>query len=292
MLSEVQAALALQEPPCTSAAGLPRTLIAASHGQTENLAWNCQQAYRSECLQLAQQKVATESGQQPRIAKLDKQWAGITAGLSATGHLPDGTARQGAGQLPTAQAQGNPAGLSMVRQVPGSIAGQLETGQVPGSRPKPLSGCAKQHHTVAAQTQSVAALQRIAHTVPSWAETTLPLPDHPGAPHHHGFLASAVMLETLGRQKQTQALSLHVNSPQEKGGMELEQNETHGQGSRQGLASPESPISHKWAHSSMLYNAQCMHISAICSSACQHSSQEVSFSHARYANIRLKWWFA
>lgn len=301
-LPEVQAALALQEPPCTSAAGLPRTLTAASHGQTETLAWNCQLPHWSECLHLAQQKVAIHGGQQPWIARVDKQRAGITSittGLSATGQLPDSTARH--------QAQENTAGLSMVCQVPGSIAGQLATGQVPGSSPQPLPGCAKQHHTAAAQTQSVAALQRIANTVPSWAETTLP--DHPGSPHFQGFLASAVMLETLGRQKRMEALSLHASSTQEKGAMEPKKNETHGQGSRQGPASPgskhevnpgqgqggsspESSISHKWVHPSLVCIALSMHTTAICSSVCQHFSQEVSYFLACYGNIHFKWWSA
>lgn len=205
--------------------------------------------------------MATHGGQQPWTARLEEQRAGVTAGISATGQLPDSTAREvAAGQLPTAQAQGNTAGLSVVRQVP-DRPGQLATGQLLGSSPEPLPRCAKQQHTFEPLTQSVAALQRIAKTVPSWAATTLP--DHPGAPDHHGFLASAVMLETLGRQKQTQALSLHASSPKEKGAMEPKQSKPH-RGSRQGLASPgehegvnpgrrgqggsrpESPISHKW----------------------------------------------
>lgn len=55
-----------------------------------------------------------------------------------------------------------------------------------------------------AQTDSLAALERAAKTQPSWAHTTLH--GKPGLQLHHGFLTSAVMMETLNRQKQAELL--------------------------------------------------------------------------------------
>ena len=238
--------------------------------------------------QLAQQEVATHGGgQQPWVVGLDKHRA-ETTGLSAAGQAPDTTAGQMvAGHSAKGLAPGNTAGLP-TQQVPGSMAEQLAAGEAPVSSPGRLPRCAKQH-LAAAQTQSVAALQRAADTVPSWAETTLP--DHSGSPHHHGFLASAVMLETLGRQKQKQVLSLHASCgspPEGKGALDPEQNDTDHQGSGpggvrpdsghrgstpgpgQGVFSPESPTSHKWVHHSMLCIASCTRAS-VCIS-CHHCS--------------------
>ena len=294
--SELQATPALHEPPCNTAAGLPGTFPAASHSQTRMLGHKQMHSPQnwSEQSQLAQQKVATPGRQQSWIVGLYKQRAGTT-GLPATGQAPDSTAGCiVAGQFATGQVPGNTAGLVVTQQIPGSMAGQLAMGQVPGNSPKRLPQCAKQQHIAGIETQSVAALQRAANTVPSWAETTLP--DHSDSPHHHGFLASAVMLETLGRHKQTQALSLHASCgspPDEKGAMDPEQNQTHRQGfgqggvspdsghggltprSGQGDFSPASPTSHKWVRHSMLCIALCIPGSAICvncSSQCQHCS--------------------
>ena len=256
-----QQGTALQESPYKPVAGLPEASTAFSHRQVEMLGHNQMRSPQmwSGSWQLAQQKVATHGdGQQPWIPGLCKQRAGTTV-LSATGQAPDSTAGQmGAGQLAKRLAPDSTAGLSATQQVPGSRAGQLAAGEVLGSNPTQLLQCAKQQHIAASQTQSVAALQRAADSVPSWAQTTLP--DHSGSPHHHGFLASAVMLETLGRQKQKLGLSLHASyqsPPEETGATDPEQNETHrpelGQGRStpqpgQGGFSPESPTSHKWVH--------------------------------------------
>lgn len=277
LLLPEQQATTLQEPPCKPIAGLPGTCIAASRGQAEVLGHNQRRSPQKGYWQLAQQEVATHGGgQQPWIVELHKHRAATTGlsatGLSTTGQAPDTTAGQTvAGLFAKGLAPGNTAGMSATQQVPGSMAEQLAAGEVPGSSPERLPRGAKQHHIAAAQTQSVAALQRAADTVPSWAETTLP--DHSGSLHHHGFLASAVMLETLGRQKQMQALSLHASCgspPEGKAAMDPQKNETHHQGSGpggvrpesghrgstpgpgQGEFSPESPTSHKWVHHSRL----------------------------------------
>ena len=229
MIPELQVAAALQEPPCSQTAGLPGTITAAIHGQTEMLGHNQMRSPQnwSETQQLAQHKVATSGGgQQPWITGLHKHRAG-TARLPATGQLAKGLAPRCA------------AGLSATQQEPSSMAGQ-PAGEALGSSPERLPQSAKQQHIAAAQTQSVAALQRAADTVPSWAETTLP--DHSGSPHRHGFLASSIMLETLSRQKQKQVLSLHASCdspPEEKGAMDPEQNETLRQGSGQGGVGPD-----------------------------------------------------
>ena len=288
LLPELQATPALQEPPCNPAAGPPGTFTAASHSLTGMLGHNQMRSPQNwpEESQFAQQKVATSGAQQPWMVRLHKQRAGRTE-LFATGQAPDSTAGQVlAEQFAKGHASGNNIGLSVTQQVPGSMAGQLAagqlaTGQVLGGSPKRFPQCAKQQHIAATKTQSLAALQRAADAVPSWAESTLP--DHSGSSHHHGFLASAVMLETLGRQKQTQALSLHAscgNPSEEKGAMDPEQNGTQRQGSGpggvspdsgqgwstprpgQGDSSPASPTSHKWVHHSMLCIALCIPDSA------------------------------
>lgn len=114
-----------------------------------------------------------------------------------------------------------------------STAGQPATRQAPGDAVGQSAG----------QTQSLAALQRAAEALPSWAETTFQ--STPGTPLDHGFLASAVMLETLSRQKQ--ALSWHAacGSPLGQMGAEIP---PQMQGSGQGSFSPRSPTSHKWVH--------------------------------------------
>lgn len=64
--------------------------------------------------------------------------------------------------------------------------------------------CEGRQCVIGVQTDSLAALERAAKTQPSWANTTLH--GEPGLQLHHGFLTSAVMMETLNRQKQAELL--------------------------------------------------------------------------------------
>jgi len=66
-------------------------------------------------------------------------------------------------------------------------------------------------HAAAVQTESLAALERAAKLAPTWAQTTLH--GKPGYQQHTGFLSSAVMLETLNRQKQAVLLQPEDRRP-------------------------------------------------------------------------------
>lgn len=166
--------------------------------------------------------------------------AGLPGTFTAAGHshapdlrsFKDWSGNVSSPQLTTAaHAEQQQLAVGLHKPVACSTAGQPATRQAPGNAVGQS----------AVQTQSVAALQRAAKALPSWAETTFQ--NSPGTLLDHGFLASAVMLETLGRQKQ--ALSRHATcgSPLQQIKAEIS---PHTGGSGPGGFSPGSPTSHKW----------------------------------------------
>lgn len=245
----VQATPALHGSP----AALPGSLTAASHCQSQGLP--CFQD-PSRCVPVTQPKMATHAEQQHLAAGLHAQVACSAAG-------------QQAWALQSTAASGPPLPMSGSR--PPAVQ-QIATSQAPGNTVGQSAG----------QTQCVAALQRAANTLPSWAETTFhSLPD---SPQGHGFLASAVMLETLGRQKQ--ALSLHAScsNPHERMGAHKPQ---HTAGSALGGFSPGSPTSHKWVTQSsyVLLNIGCIGV-VPSSDALQQASLRLHAVH-QHTVIRL-----
>ena len=182
-----------------------------------------------------QQVAATWVGQMPTAQiglTANTQLQTLTVGKCM--QLPGSPTRQFA---PAGAGQSHAAG-----QGHSHAAGQghtLEAGQRPRNSPGLLPQGNRWQHRAEVCTESLAALQTAAKSNPSWAHTTLH--SQPGTAEHHGFLASTVMLETLGRQKQ--ALLLHENSKsclKQKG-------RTGGSGEAgQEGCSPASPTSHKW----------------------------------------------
>lgn len=184
--------------------------------------------------------------------------AGLPGTFTAAGHshapdlrsFKDWSGNVSSPQLTTAaHAEQQQLAVGLHKPVACSTAGQPATRQAPGNAVGQS----------AVQTQSVAALQRAAKALPSWAETTFQ--NSPGTLLDHGFLASAVMLETLGRQKQ--ALSRHATcgSPLQQIKAEIS---PHTGGSGPGGFSPGSPTSHKYT-----WLLQKLHASSQDSAPCQ-----------------------
>ena len=131
-------------------------------------------------------------------------------------------------------------------QVPGTTAWQaagITSGRLPQTPLwQPAAGV---------QTESLIALHRAAGKHPSWAQATLD--NQAGSPHHHGLLASAVMLETLGRQKQASLMpEAGRHGPLQKREDSPRQESYLGGVASQDAASPQSPTRQKCAFLSIV----------------------------------------
>jgi len=83
-----------------------------------------------------------------------------------------------------------------------------QTWQVQGSQPVASKHASQTagHFGLGVHTESLAALERAAKAQHTWAQITLQ--SEPEVQQNHGFLASAIVIETLNRQRQAELLHL------------------------------------------------------------------------------------